>query len=383
MNRWLDSFGMAQTCFPLQAADEDHMWIGFPLSILWSRHGSGIYLDSAEGSVTLSKSPEPTSASKNSLCLHQQRCGLENNNKALVDRIKTVTAEVKGFKLYLSWLNHKLQPVSFFTPSGSCFSRFRGSLLSNTQVFDLRFPKKAQTKQTGERSEVATYTLGGGDVHVAADEGQAIVHAHLEINHPGIKQEVQKWEANPLTSGGQSLSHACLERITRTHNSAHDSTHNSTQLCFKKYRLQDFWANKCLHGPWPWPFGLGLNNSGKFTWAQAVSLESGLFIKHMVQSRTLSTAPTSSSSHMGTADGKQTVWLVKPMHKQNWRWGWSSRSRTRDMKMAFVADSSRIQINRIVQMFTSGLKDEVYFYARIEWLYWWWNQIKMWRRANQ
>lgn len=93
---------MAKTCFPLQAADEDHMWIGFPLSILWSRHGRGIYLDSAEGSVTLSKSPEPTSASKNSLSLHQQRCGLENNNKDLVDRIKTVTAEVKGFKLCLS-----------------------------------------------------------------------------------------------------------------------------------------------------------------------------------------------------------------------------------------------------------------------------------------
>lgn len=36
------------------------------------------------------------------LSLHQQRCGLENNNKDLVDRIKTVTAEVEGFKLYLS-----------------------------------------------------------------------------------------------------------------------------------------------------------------------------------------------------------------------------------------------------------------------------------------
>lgn len=37
-----------------------------------------------------------------------------------------------------------------------------------------------------------TYTLSGGDVHVAADEGQTIVHAHLEINHPGTKHNVQK-----------------------------------------------------------------------------------------------------------------------------------------------------------------------------------------------
>lgn len=54
----------------------------------------------------------------------------------------------------------------------------------------MRKRKEAQPKQTSERSKVLTYTLGGGDVHVAADEGQAVVHAHLEINHPGIKQEV-------------------------------------------------------------------------------------------------------------------------------------------------------------------------------------------------
>lgn len=29
-----------------------------------------------------------------------------------------------------------------------------------------------------------TYTLCGGDVNVAADEGQAVIHADLEINHP-------------------------------------------------------------------------------------------------------------------------------------------------------------------------------------------------------
>lgn len=33
-----------------------------------------------------------------------------------------------------------------------------------------------------------TYTLCGSNVHVAADEGQAVVHAHLQINHPETKQ---------------------------------------------------------------------------------------------------------------------------------------------------------------------------------------------------
>lgn len=35
---------------------------------------------------------------------------------------------------------------------------------------------------------LSTYTLRGGNVHVAADEGQAVVHAHLQINHPETKQ---------------------------------------------------------------------------------------------------------------------------------------------------------------------------------------------------
>lgn len=41
-------------------------------------------------------------------------------------------------------------------------------------------------KKTTEKA--ATYTLCGGDVHVAADEGQTVVHAHLEVNHPETKQ---------------------------------------------------------------------------------------------------------------------------------------------------------------------------------------------------
>lgn len=41
------------------------------------------------------------------------------------------------------------------------------------------------------RQKAATYTLCGGDVHVAADEGQTVVHAHLEINHPEKTQHTQ------------------------------------------------------------------------------------------------------------------------------------------------------------------------------------------------
>lgn len=36
-----------------------------------------------------------------------------------------------------------------------------------------------------------TYTLRGGDVHVAADERQTIIHAHLKINHPETQQKTQ------------------------------------------------------------------------------------------------------------------------------------------------------------------------------------------------
>lgn len=49
--------------------------------------------------------------------------------------------------------------------------------------------EKVQGNKRGERSKVVTYTLCGGDVHIAADKGQAVVHADLEINHPGIKQD--------------------------------------------------------------------------------------------------------------------------------------------------------------------------------------------------
>lgn len=49
---------VSQTWFPLQTADEDHMWLDFPLSVLWQRRG-GIYLSSAVGSVAGGTSLEP------------------------------------------------------------------------------------------------------------------------------------------------------------------------------------------------------------------------------------------------------------------------------------------------------------------------------------
>lgn len=30
-------------------------------------------------------------------------------------------------------------------------------------------------------------------MHVAADEGQTVVHAHLEINHPEVEEKTQMW----------------------------------------------------------------------------------------------------------------------------------------------------------------------------------------------
>lgn len=48
--------------------------------------------------------------------------------------------------------------------------------------------------------KAATYTLCGGDVHVAADEGQTVVHAHLEINHPETKQQTLR-ERNSCWDG--------------------------------------------------------------------------------------------------------------------------------------------------------------------------------------
>lgn len=78
------------------------MSLGFSLSILWLRQGIGIYLDSAEGSVTLSIPRDQVPASQK--LFHppadKQKCGLENNNKKLVDIVKMVTAEVWGFEFY-------------------------------------------------------------------------------------------------------------------------------------------------------------------------------------------------------------------------------------------------------------------------------------------
>lgn len=99
------------------------MSLGFPLSILWSRQGIGIYPDSAEGSITLSIPRYQVSASQK--LLHppadKQKCGLENNNKRLVDRIKVFSAEVRGFEFYYhSWINHRFSAwMLLFTRSGT------------------------------------------------------------------------------------------------------------------------------------------------------------------------------------------------------------------------------------------------------------------------
>lgn len=105
----------------------------FPLPILWLRQGIGIYLDSAEGSIKLSNPRNQTSASQK--LFHppadKQKCGLENNNKKLVDRMKMVTAEVWGldfFIIVLEWTTG-FQPAHETEPSGSCFSRLGGSPL--------------------------------------------------------------------------------------------------------------------------------------------------------------------------------------------------------------------------------------------------------------
>ncbi len=72
--------------------------------------------------------------------------------------------------------------------------------------------------------------LCGGDVHVAADEGQTVVHAHLEINHPETKQHTHMHtaqvssvsssrptanmsEAIYLVWSFSSLSSVCLIRV--------------------------------------------------------------------------------------------------------------------------------------------------------------------------
>lgn len=48
------------------------------------------------------------------------------------------------------------------------------------------------TNKDGVTGLSHTYTLCGGDVHVAADERQTIIHAHLEINHPETEEQTQR-----------------------------------------------------------------------------------------------------------------------------------------------------------------------------------------------
>lgn len=55
------------------------------------------------------------------------------------------------------------------------------------KLWTLNHFKGAKTEQ-----KAATYTLCGGDVHVAANKGQTVIHAHLEINHPGTKKTQTK-----------------------------------------------------------------------------------------------------------------------------------------------------------------------------------------------
>lgn len=55
---------VSRTWFLLQASNEVHVWLDFPLSILQPRHGE-ICLDSAEGSVTHGTSLELNGSSQN------------------------------------------------------------------------------------------------------------------------------------------------------------------------------------------------------------------------------------------------------------------------------------------------------------------------------
>lgn len=63
-----------------------------------------------------------------------------------------------------------------------------------------------QVKEVTHGQKAATYTLCGGDVHVAADEGQTVVHAHLKINHPETNQQ-------GLGKSLCSLGSTCLTRM--------------------------------------------------------------------------------------------------------------------------------------------------------------------------
>lgn len=58
--------------------------------------------------------------------------------------------------------------------------------------------KGTASRKRGEAAPAWTYTLRGGDVNVAADEGQTVIHAHLEINHPESKNKEKTSSQNRL-----------------------------------------------------------------------------------------------------------------------------------------------------------------------------------------
>lgn len=100
------------------------------------------------------------------LFIRQQKCGLENNNKDLVDRVKIVTAEMRGFKLYyLSWFNHKRQPALFPNHLEAATQSLE-DLFCLTQNSDLQPPpkknnveelkSKEETNRWKERSHLHT-----------------------------------------------------------------------------------------------------------------------------------------------------------------------------------------------------------------------------------
>lgn len=72
-----------------------------------------------------------------------------------------------------------LTQTCLFSPSPSKVGEF-SKIYGEVKKLEVR------NKNKREGSKVVTYTLCGSDVHIAADEGEAVVHAHLEINHPGI-----------------------------------------------------------------------------------------------------------------------------------------------------------------------------------------------------
>lgn len=53
-----------------------------------------------------------------------------------------------------------------------------------------------------------THTLGGGDVHRAGDERQAVVHAHLQIDHPENRTSIHMETMNHQRRAEPAISEA-------------------------------------------------------------------------------------------------------------------------------------------------------------------------------